>query len=94
MNRASAFALGAGLLASGAAVTPAAAAPLCAGTQATVVLCVDPTGSVLYDDCIYLMGPPCHTATVPGPTIQCGGNIGQYLCAFNYDDPGPPVPIN
>lgn len=78
--RRAAFVLGAGLLMSGAAAAPAAAIPICAGTQATVVLCVDPTAGTLYEDCVYAGPPPCTYVHVPGPTIQCGGNIGQYLC--------------
>lgn len=68
-----------------------ASIPICAGTQNTVVLCVDPTGGVLYEDCVYAGEPPCTPVSVPGPTIQCGGNIGQGLCSVNYDDPGPPI---
>lgn len=63
-----------------------ASIPVCAGTQATVVLCVDPTGGTLYSDCIYAGSPPCTTVTVPGPTIQCGGDIGARLCVG--DDQG------
>ena len=66
---------------------------MCAGTQATVVLCVDPTGGTLYEDCVYVVFPQCIVVTVPGPAVQCGGNIGQYLCAVNYDDPGPPIDV-
>lgn len=75
--------LGAGALALGSLFVAApaqASIPICAGTQATVVLCVDPTGGTLYSDCIYAGPPPCIWVTVPGPTIQCGGDIGQYLC--------------
>lgn len=75
--------LGAGALVLGSLFVAApaqASIPICAGTQATVVLCVDPTGGTLYSDCIYAGPPPCIWVTVPGPTIQCGGDIGQYLC--------------
>ncbi|HEX2057282.1 MAG TPA: hypothetical protein VHI71_02840 [Actinomycetota bacterium] len=82
-------------LVAGAALAPAAPAhasiPLCAGTQNTIVVCVDPTGGILYQDCVYAGPPPCTPVSIPGPTIQCGGNIGQNLCAFNYADPGPPI---
>jgi hypothetical protein len=79
--RRAAILLGAGLLLTAASAVPASAAPVCAGTQNTVVLCVDPTAGTLYSDCVYVGPPPCIPVTVPGPTIQCGGNIGQYLCA-------------
>ena len=75
---------GAGLMGAGSlflAAPAQAAIPVCAGTQTTVVICVDPTGGTLYSDCIYAGPPPCTYVTVPGPTVQCGGDIGQYLCA-------------
>ena len=76
--------IGAGLMVAGSlffAAPASASIPVCVGTAATVVVCVDPTGGTLYEDCIYAGPPPCIPVSVPGPTIQCGGNIGQYLCA-------------
>ncbi len=63
------------------AVTPSASAqPLCVGTQATVVQCVDPTGGEPIEDCIYLVIPPCHPVSVPTPYVYClGGDIGQAI---------------
>jgi hypothetical protein len=60
---------------------PAAAQPVCAGTDNTVVLCVDPVGGTYIDDCVYAGPPPCKQVTVPGPTISCGGRYGAALCA-------------
>lgn len=53
----------------------------CAGTANTVVVCVNPTGGVLYEDCVYPWPKPpgCLPVTVPGPTLQCGGEIGEEL---------------
>lgn len=78
-------ALGAGMLLAGLAAAPASATvPLCAGTQGTAVVCVDPTGGTLIEDCVYAGPPPCTPVTVPGPTVQCGGatNLVQALCAL------------
>ncbi len=73
--RSKSFLLGAGLLVAGsmAIAAPAAASPLCAGTQNTVFVCVDPTGGTLYSDCVYVVFPPCMPVTVPGPVVTCGG---------------------
>lgn len=68
--------------ASMALAAPAQASiPVCAGTQNTIVVCVDPTGGILIEDCVYVGPPPCIPVVVPGPTVQCGGNIGARLCA-------------
>ena len=84
MRRKKAILAGAGLMlaASVALAGPAAAqVPVCAGTAGTVVLCIDPTGTTLVDDCVYVGPPPCMNVTVPGPTISCGGRYGTALCA-------------
>jgi hypothetical protein len=64
-----------------AAPAHAAINPVCAGTAATVVVCVtyntgalpsvNPTGSS-YNDCIYLGTPPCTPVSVPIPTVTPG----------------------
>ena len=80
---------GAGVMAAGSLFVAApaqAAAPVCAGTQNTIVLCVDPVGRTWYEDCVYLGSSWCVVVTVPGPTIQCGGDIGERLCVA--DDQG------
>ena len=59
-------------------IAPAASAA-CVGTAATVVVCVNPTGGTLYTDCVYVVNPPCIPVTVPGPTLACGGAIGERL---------------
>lgn len=68
--------IGAGLI--GAAslflAAPAQAGPVvCAGTASTAVICVDPTGGTLYEDCVYAGPPPCIPVHVPGPVTSCGG---------------------
>ena len=68
-----------GVVAASFGIAPAAFGA-CAGTANTVVICVDPTGQTLYSDCVYyVIKPGCATVTVPGPTIQCGGAIGEKL---------------
>lgn len=59
--------------------TPAHAEEVCVGTQNTVVVCVDPTGRTLYEDCIHTGGPDCTSVIVPGPTVSCSGRIGEQL---------------
>jgi hypothetical protein len=70
------FALIAG---SSLAVVPAASArPLCVGTQATVIQCVDPTGGDPIEDCVYTGGDECIPVSVPTPYVYCvGGDIGE-----------------
>lgn len=68
-----------GLVAASLGLAPSALAA-CAGTERTVVVCVNPTGQILYSDCVVVVAPPCIPVDVPGPTIQCGGDIGQLLC--------------
>ncbi len=70
-----------GLLVAGSMAIATPAHANCVGTERTVVVCVNPTGGVLYEDCVHVVIPPCHPVTVPGPTIACGGDIGQSLCA-------------
>ena len=75
--------IGAGLMMAGSlffAAPASASIPVCVGTAATVVVCVDPTGGTLYEDCIYAGPPPCMHVVVPGPTATCGGTIGQRIC--------------
>jgi hypothetical protein len=62
------------------AAAPAQAGPLvCAGTASTAVICVDPTGGTLYEDCVYVASTTCTPVHVPGPVTYCGG--------FLYCDP-------
>ena len=86
--------LGAGLMVAGGMFVAApaqAAIPLCAGTQNTIVVCVETNGGTVYEDCIYLASSTCTPVSVTGPAVSCGGDIGARLCAFNYVDPGPPI---
>ncbi|MDQ3952992.1 MAG: hypothetical protein M3279_08535 [Actinomycetota bacterium] len=55
--------------------SPAKAAPVCVGTSNTVFVCTDPTGGTLYEDCVYTGGSTCQQVTVPGPTVDCGGDL-------------------
>ena len=76
---------GVGLLvaASLAMAGPASAAPVCVGTEGTIVVCVDPLGGPpLIDDCVYAGEPPCQQVTVPGPAIWCDGRYGP-ICGFS-----------
>lgn len=66
--------IGAGLILAASLAGPAAASSLCAGTQALVFVCVDPTGRTYYSDCVYVGPPPCVPVSVPGPTVTCGGD--------------------
>lgn len=68
-----------GVIAASLGIAPAAFGA-CAGTQNTVVICVEPTGQTIYSDCVYyVIKPGCIPVSVPGPTIQCGGNIGEKI---------------
>lgn len=58
--------------------TPAQAA--CFGTTNTVILCVDPTGSTLYEDCVVIIEDPCHPVSVPGPKVWCEPTNGPLVC--------------
>jgi hypothetical protein len=80
---------GAGALALGGlfAAPAQAAIPLCAGTQNTIVVCVETDGGTLYEDCIYLASSTCTPVSITGPAVSCGGDIGTRLCAVNYDPP-------
>jgi hypothetical protein len=50
------------------AVTPAASAQeSCVGAEEVLVLCVDPTGRVVYSTCVYTGGTSCQPVSVPGP---------------------------
>jgi hypothetical protein len=71
------LALAAGLV-TAAVLAPAGTAhaePSCFGTSGTVVVCVDPTGTTYYQDCVYLGGDTCTPVTVPGPSVTCGGMV-------------------
>ena len=59
-----------------AAPAPAHADANCVGTTSTAYVCVDPTGRVLWSDCVYTGGDTCTPVSVPGPTVTCGGAIG------------------
>ena len=61
--------------------TPASAAERCAGTQKTVYVCVDPTGGIPIEDCIYLGTEPCTPISVPTPSASCGGDLLPFRCA-------------
>ena len=64
------------MAASIATAAPAAASPLvCAGTQDTAFVCVDPQGKLLADDCVYVGPPPCIPVVVWGPQVYCGGAL-------------------
>jgi hypothetical protein len=68
---------GAGLMAMGgvfAMAPPALAA--CVGTTGTIIVCVDPTGRTLYEDCVMVVDPPCKPVSVPGPSVWCEGAMG------------------
>ena len=72
---------GAGLLAAGSVfVTAAPAQAACFGTTNTVIVCVDPTGSTLYEDCAVIIEPPCHPVSVPGPKVWCEPTNGPLVC--------------
>jgi hypothetical protein len=53
------------------AVAPAASAQTldenCVGAEGVLVLCVDPTGRVIYSTCVYTGGTSCQPVSVPGP---------------------------
>ena len=69
--------LGAGLMVAGstlAVASPAHAA--CLGTTNTIIVCVDPTGGTLYEDCAVIVEPPCQPVVVPGPVVWCEGAMG------------------
>lgn len=68
-----------GLVAASVTIGAPAAHAACVGTDRTVVVCVDPTGQTLYSDCVHVVIPPCIPVNVPGPTIYCGGDIGQQI---------------
>ncbi|HEV2756460.1 MAG TPA: hypothetical protein VG318_11870 [Actinomycetota bacterium] len=54
----------------------AQAQEVCAGTQQIFAVCVDVTGGTLYEDCVYLVLPPCMPVSVPGPVItRCGNDV-------------------
>ena len=93
-----AVALAAAALSTGAGAAHAA----CAGTQATFVFCVTANGGALpsvdpfgssYDDCVYVVTPPCTPVSVPIPTVTpgsgqavyltCGGDIGERTLQCN-----------
>lgn len=64
--------------AAAATVLPAAAAsaaPVCAGTSGTLVLCVEPSGSLYYSDCVYTGGSTCSQVDVYGPYVYCDGRL-------------------
>ena len=78
--------IGAGLMVAGsmffaAPASASASIPVCVGTAATVVVCVDTSGRILYSDCIYVGAPPCTYVEVYGPTVTCGGTIGTRICS-------------
>ena len=73
--------LGAGLAVAGStfAVAPPALAA-CVGSTNTVILCVDPTGGTLYEDCVVILEPPCKPVVVPGPVVWCEPTNGPLYC--------------
>ncbi len=71
------FATGLMVAGSMAIATPAHAN--CVGTDRTIVVCVNPTGQTLYEDCVHVVVPPCVPVSVPGPTFSCGGDIGERI---------------
>lgn len=77
-----ALTLGTGLVLAASLAGPAAAQTLCAGTENTAVVCVNPTGGTPIDDCIYLGTPPCTPVSIPTPTFGCSSDVIsiQRLC--------------
>ena len=63
------------------AVAPAASAA-CVGTTQTVLVCAEPTGRTLYEDCIYTGGSTCTPVSVPGPDVTKCTVLGtpSYFC--------------
>lgn len=81
---------GALLVGASMAAMPSASAqvPVCAGTDNTIVLCVDPTGGTPIGDCVYVGPPPCMPVSIPTPSITCGGRLGP---ACNFTIQLPPI---
>jgi hypothetical protein len=78
-NRASVLAVGM-IAAATMVVTAPAASAACVGSENTVIMCVDPTGGTLYEDCIYAGDPPCTPVHVPGPLVWCEPTNGPLVC--------------
>jgi hypothetical protein len=54
---------------------PAAATPLCGGTQSTLVVCADPgAGPAIWGDCIFVGPPPCVPVGVVAPQLTVDGD--------------------
>lgn len=71
---------GAGLVVAGSTFFAAPAQAACFGSDNTVILCVDPTGGTLYEDCIYTGGSQCTPVHVPGPVVSCKPTSGPLYC--------------
>jgi hypothetical protein len=74
--------VGAAVVASSLAVAPpASAAENCVGAEGVAVVCVDPTGRVIYSTCVYTGGTTCEPVVVPGPDVtRCDvGSSGSIL---------------
>lgn len=67
---------------------PAFAAPPephpCAGTENTLVACVDINDGTYYSDCVYLGSGSCTPVTVRGPVVTCSGRYGS-ICYVSND---------
>ena len=73
------FGAGLAVAASTLAVAPPALAA-CAGTTNTVIVCVDPQGAILYEDCVVIVDPPCMPVVVRGPAVWCVETNGPLYC--------------
>lgn len=48
----------------------------CVGTERIFMVCVEPTGGTIHEDCIYTGGDTCQYVRVPGPVItRCGNTV-------------------
>lgn len=84
-GRLSRIAASIGVAASIGIAGPAAAAPVCVGTAQTAGVCAEVSrGAPTYEDCVYVVTPPCIPVSVPGWDLECGGWIGDewwLMCA-------------
>lgn len=55
----------------------AATAPVCGGTDGTIVVCVEPFGYTYFRDCVYTGEPECEETSVMGPSFRCTGEYGS-----------------
>lgn len=88
MKKKASLTCGGVLVAASMAVMPSASAqaPVCAGTENTIVVCVDTTGGTPITDCVYVGPPPCMPVSIPTPSIDCAGRLGP-VCDFSIQLP-------